>query len=139
MVGTSALTAGLVLFPTTLTRPAATLSRSCGRGSLTLSPRRGNDRSPSRVLRLMIRPIPSLESFRQRRTMLPLPGGEGRLPARRFQPGGGEGRRHHQFSRRCPHLLLPTQNSEEPHKKTLPTDRKNRLIRRQEDRQSSPI
>ena len=46
--------------------------------TLTLSPRRGNDRSPSLVLRRMIRPIPSLESSRKRRTILPLPGGEGR-------------------------------------------------------------
>jgi hypothetical protein len=48
--------------------------------------------------------------------MLPLPGGEGRLPARRFQPGGGEGGRHHHFPHHCPHPLLPTENSEEPHK-----------------------
>jgi hypothetical protein len=55
--------------------------------TLTLSPRRGNERSPALVLRLTVRPILSLEFFRQQRTILPLPGGEGR----------GEGGRHHYF------------------------------------------
>ena len=69
--------------------------------TLTLSPRRGNDRSPSLGLRWMIRPIPSLESSRKRGTIPPLPGGEGR----------GEGERYHHFSCRCPDTLLTTENS----------------------------
>jgi len=69
--------------------------------SPTLSPRRGNDRSPSLVLGWMIRPIPSLESSRKRGTIPPLPGGE----------GWGEGERYQHFSCRCPDPLLPTESN----------------------------
>ena len=42
--------------------------------TLALSPRRGNNHGSSRVLRWMIRPIPSLESSRKPGTIPPLPG-----------------------------------------------------------------
>ena len=42
--------------------------------TLALSPRRGNDRSPSLILRKIIRPVPSLEFSKKRRTILPFPG-----------------------------------------------------------------
>jgi len=56
--------------------------------TLTLSPRRGDGRSPVLVLRLTVRPLPSLEFSKERQTFLPLPGGEGR----------GEGGYHHYFT-----------------------------------------
>jgi hypothetical protein len=69
--------------------------------TLALSPRRGNERSPALVLRLSVRPIPSLEFFRQRQTILPLPGGEGR----------GEGGHHHYY-------LIPKQPNGATHGNT---------------------
>jgi hypothetical protein len=55
--------------------------------TLTLSPRRGNERSRVLILRLTVRPILSLKFSKQRRMFLPLPRGEGR----------GEGGRRHSF------------------------------------------
>src|SRR5260221_5929177 len=55
-------------------------SRMVGKSALTLtlSPRRGDDRSPSLFLRRMIPPTPSLESSEKRGAILPLLGGGGR-------------------------------------------------------------
>jgi hypothetical protein len=55
--------------------------------TLALSPRRGNEGRSALVLRLTVRPVPSLEFSRRRQTILPLRGGEGR----------GEGGHHHYF------------------------------------------
>ena len=88
--------------------PGVRVKRGMGGTStltLTLSPKRGNDRGPSLGLRWMIRPIPTLEPSRKQEAIPPLHGGEGR----------GEGERYRHFSRHCPDPLLTTE-SRVPHR-----------------------